>query len=120
MSDVLNQGITVTLGGHEYTIRALPIDKDLEWRKAVGKFFASVARTMDTKEPHELLARAGELVAGEGMDDIINSMFLLEGWEGLDITQVTRVEIMRAAAEVYKAYYAPFVESLTELAIALA
>lgn len=119
MNNVLNECITVTLGGCEYTILPLPIEKDLEWRKSVGKFVGSVARTMNTTDKNELMARTAEMVAGDGMDDIINSMLMLPGWDGLDMTKCSRLELTKAVTEVYKAYYAPFVSALTELAISL-
>ena len=120
MTAVLNEGTAVELGGCEYTIRPLPIDRDLEWRKAVGKFTAEVVRTMDSKDPRELMARAAEMVSGEGMDIIVNSMFLLEGWDGVDISTVSRLELTRVTAEVYQAHYAPFVSALIVLALSLA
>jgi hypothetical protein len=120
MTAILNDGIIVELGGREYTIRPLTIDKDLEWRKAVGKFTAEVVRTMDSRDPRELMARAAEMVSGEGMDTIVNSMFLLDGWEDLDISQISRLELTRAATAVYSAHYAPFVSALVELALSLA
>ena len=118
MSELLNQGITVMLGGREYNIHPLTIDKDLEWRRQVGKFYSRVTSGMGSREPQKILAAAAESVSAEGLDEIINSMFLLEGWDGIDVSQCSRLEIMKAALEVYKAYYAPFVALLTELAVA--
>lgn len=112
---ILNTGITIDIGGVEVTFRMLPIAEDMEWRRGIGRIVSTVVK-------RQLLRDAdfeAELIAyffGDGMDDLIKSVFELAD-KPLDVVvaTATRQEISSAVAEVYKAYYVPFVSSVVEI-----
>lgn len=133
MSALTDQGLQITLGGQIYFVRPLPIGKDLEWRRRVGKLVAEITRGMDREKPQEFMAVVLNHIAGEGMDELVQTMWMLEwepplppapsptgkGEDGPDGAGPSRVEMTRAVVEVFRAYYVPFVESLKDLMLLL-
>lgn len=133
MDKVFNDSITITLGGREYQVSALPISRDLEWRRRVGAFVARASSGIGKDNLGELLGAMITALSGDGLDELLETMWMLD-WDPCvpDLTprdqtervppvgmEISREELMKAMVEVFKAYYVPFVEQVRDLALLL-
>lgn len=122
MGNVFQEGVVVKLGGVDYTVKPLTIERDLEWRKRVGSLVAEVSRRVDRDKPNEFMAAVLLSLCGDGLDDLLETMWMLEWSPGLPPLDdsISRNELTQAMVEVFRAHYVPFVESLKDLMLLLA
>lgn len=110
--NMLNAGITVSIGGVDVTFKPLPINDDMEWRKTIGAMLASVVRQqrINVEDVNSDLLL---YFFTDGLDELIASVFMLADRQLSDVAAMaTRAEIGTAIGEVFRAYYLPFVSSI--------
>lgn len=108
---VMNAGIDIHVGGRRIVFRMLPIQQDMEWRRAMANVYAGIAKA-EQAESVGTVAIINYL-ATDGMDALIDACFMLAPTvdKGAVLERATRAELADMCCRVMEEFYLPFVRS---------
>lgn len=111
----LNAGIDIHIGGRRIVFRPLPIQQDIEWRRAMADVYAGIAQA----EKADSIGTVAIInyLATDGMDKLVDACFMLA--QGIDknavLAHATRAEMADMCIKIMEEYYLPFVRSCLAL-----